>query len=136
MNYVLDCSFITPLILTEDNSDQAEIAFNKIKETEIVYVPQLFWYEIANVLKKAITKKRITHADAINSLKLLSAYSLQTDVEIGPVYSTLLLDLAEKYALYCYDASYLELAIRKGCVLGTYDRLLAAACQKAGIKTL
>ncbi|MFP3040936.1 type II toxin-antitoxin system VapC family toxin [Treponema primitia] len=65
MNYILDCSFIIPLILAEDNSDAVETEFNKISESDNIYVPQLFWYEIANVMKKAIRKNRITNLDAI-----------------------------------------------------------------------
>ncbi|AEF86197.1 toxin of toxin-antitoxin [Treponema primitia ZAS-2] len=136
MNYILDCSFITPLILAEDDSNKIENKFNKISEADVLYVPQLFWYEIANVMKKAIARKRITKLDAIHSLDLLSSYSLHTDTETGPAYSTLLLEIAGKYDLYCYDASYLELAIRKGGVMGTNDGNLARACKKAGIKTI
>ncbi|GHV04951.1 twitching motility protein PilT [Spirochaetia bacterium] len=136
MNYVLDCSFITPLIITEDNSDMVEKEFNKIKETDTIYVPQLFWYEIANVMKKAIARKRSTRTDAINSLGLLPGYSIHTDTETGSIYTILLLEIAEKYDLYCYDASYLELAIRKGAVMGTNDNNLTAACKKARIKTI
>jgi predicted nucleic acid-binding protein len=136
VNYVLDCSFIVPLILAEDNSDGVKNEFNKIKETDTIYVPQLFWYETANVMKKAVLRKRITPVDAINSLKLLSDYSLHTDAETGSLYSLLILEIAEKYDLYCYDVSYLELVIRKGGVMGTNDRNLTAACKKAGIKTV
>jgi predicted nucleic acid-binding protein len=136
VNYVLDCSFITPLILAEDNSDIVTAEFNKIKETDSIYVPQLFWYEAANVMKKAIRKKRITRIDAINSLGLLPGYGLYTDFETGSLYSIIILDLAEKYDLYCYDASYLELAMRKGGIVGTNDHTLAAACKKAGIETI
>ncbi|GHV87286.1 twitching motility protein PilT [Spirochaetia bacterium] len=136
MNYILDCSFIAPLILAEDDSERVEKAFNKIKETDVIYVPQLFWYEIANVMKKAIVRKRISSADAINSLGLLSGYSLHTDAETGSIYTILLLEIAEKYDLYCYDASYLELAIRKGGVMGTNDTKLTAACKMAGVKTI
>ncbi|GHV82023.1 twitching motility protein PilT [Spirochaetia bacterium] len=136
MNYVLDCSFITPLVLTEDNSEAVKAEFNNIQETDTIYVPQLFWYEIANVMKKAIRKKRITRIDAITSMELLSDYDIHTDFEAGSLYSIVILDLAEKYDLYCYDASYLELAMRKGGVLGTNDNNLAAACKKAGVKTI
>jgi predicted nucleic acid-binding protein len=136
VNYVLDCSFITPLILTEDNSEAIKAEFNKIKDTDTIYVPQLFWYEIANVMKKAVRKKRITRIDVITSLELLSDYDVHTDFETGRLYAIVMLEVAEKYDLYCYDAAYLELAMRKGGVLGTNDRDLAAACKNAGIETI
>jgi predicted nucleic acid-binding protein len=136
VNYILDCSFIAPLILAEDNSAAVESEFYKIAETDSIYIPQLFWYEIANVLKKAIQKKRIAHLDATKSLELLSNYVLQTDTESGSRYSINILDIAEKYDLSSYDASYLELAIRKGGVLGTNDKNLNMACKNAGVETI
>jgi predicted nucleic acid-binding protein len=87
-------------------------------------------------MKKAVTRKRITYADAVSSLGLLSDYALHTDGETGSIYSMMILEIADRYNLYCYDASYLELAIRKGAVMGTNDTDLAAACTKAGIKTI
>jgi predicted nucleic acid-binding protein len=135
VNFVLDCSFVAPLILAEENSAEVEKKFLKIKETDVIYVPQLFWYEIANVMKKAVTRKRITPADAVSSLDLLSAYSFQIDAETGSAYAIRILEIAGKYQLYCYDASYLELVIRKGGILGTNDQSLARACEEAGVRT-
>jgi predicted nucleic acid-binding protein len=40
--------------------------------------------------------------------------------------------LARQHGLSAYDATYLELALRKGAVLATFDRKLADAMQNAG----
>ena len=44
------------------------------------------------------------------------------------------LDLARRYHLSAYDASYLELALRAGLPLATLDADLAKAARKAGVK--
>ena len=40
--------------------------------------------------------------------------------------------LARSYSLTAYDAMYLELALRKGVPLATFDSQLADATRKAG----
>ena len=45
-----------------------------------------------------------------------------------------LLVLARAYGLTGYDASYLELAVRKGLPLGTADGRLLEAARKAGVE--
>ncbi len=42
--------------------------------------------------------------------------------------------LAEQHKLTAYDATYLELALRRGLPLATRDKPLAAAAQKAGVE--
>lgn len=42
------------------------------------------------------------------------------------------LALAQQYGLSSYDASYLELALRKGVQVATVDKDLAEAARRAG----
>ena len=44
------------------------------------------------------------------------------------------LQLARRYKLSAYDASYLELALRLGMPLATLDEDLQKAAKKAGVK--
>ena len=44
------------------------------------------------------------------------------------------LQLARRYKLSAYDASYLELALRLGMPLATLDEDLKKAAKKAGVK--
>ena len=41
--------------------------------------------------------------------------------------------LAESYALSLYDASYLELALRRSLALLTFDKSLKQASERAGV---
>jgi predicted nucleic acid-binding protein len=47
---------------------------------------------------------------------------------------TEILQLARRYRLSSYDASYLELALRKGLPLATLDADLAKAARKSGVR--
>lgn len=42
------------------------------------------------------------------------------------------LELAERYGLTLYDASYLELSLRRSLPLATYDKALNQAAKKTG----
>jgi len=61
VNYILDCSFCSAVFLPHELSDKVLKLFNKINEDDLIFIPQLWWYEIGNVLITAV--KRIkTHA--------------------------------------------------------------------------
>jgi predicted nucleic acid-binding protein len=42
--------------------------------------------------------------------------------------------LGRLYGLTAYDATYLELAMRRAATLATFDRKLAAAARTAGVR--
>jgi predicted nucleic acid-binding protein len=71
-----------------------------------------------------------------NFLKRFLTSKFNTDYSFGAVYAKSITELAAQYTLSSYDASYLELAIRKGTAIGTLDGNLSKACAKAGIKTI
>ena len=58
-------------------------------------------------------------------------------IEIDPVALPVVLDrvlpMADRYGLTVYDATYLELAARRGLQLATLDRQLAEASRAAGV---
>jgi len=136
MVYVLDCSYCASLFLPDEKSEDNKKAFQKINENDEVYIPLLWWYELSNVLTIAVRRKRLTHTDALNINNLLSSFNFITDTNYGSDYTEKLLQLSQLYNLSSYDASYLELAIRKMGILGTLDKDLKKACTQSGIKTL
>ena len=61
---------------------------------------------------------------------------LPIDVEVGAAGAALglkILNLGISYGLSAYDASYLELAIRRGLPLATQDQRLRDAAAAAGV---
>jgi predicted nucleic acid-binding protein len=101
-------------------------------EDSVIYVPHLFWFEISNLLTTAIKRKRISSADVDSLLELLPQSKFNTDHSFGGEYSKSVTAFAINYQLTSYDASYLELAIRKSAALGTLDGDLSRACTGAG----
>ncbi len=98
-------------------------------------VPPLWTFEIANVLAVNERKGRIAAAIADQFLEPLSALDIRVD-RSQPVDGKALMPLVRRYRLTAYDAAYLELALRRGLALATFDTDLIAAAQDAAIPRL
>ncbi|MDR3020022.1 MAG: type II toxin-antitoxin system VapC family toxin, partial [Treponema sp.] len=107
-----------------------------IGEDQEIFVPQLFWYEIANIFINLIRRRRFTNKEVNGFFPNFTALRLITDSETGLDYSKKLLRFYSDYNLSSYDAAYLELAERKKSVLCTLDHNLKIAAKKHGVKVL
>jgi predicted nucleic acid-binding protein len=107
-----------------------------LDDANTLHIPVLFWFEISNLLTSAVKRKRIKLSDAHSLLKLVPQSKFNTDFSFGSDYANNVIVLADKYELSSYDATYLELAIRKTAVLGTLDNNLSKACIKAGVQLI
>lgn len=67
-------------------------------------------------------------------LEMLSQAPIVNDTATFSHSLTDTLQLARRYRLSAYDASYLELALRAGLSLATLDEGLGKAARKAGVK--
>jgi predicted nucleic acid-binding protein len=65
---------------------------------------------------------------------MLQATQIEADSATFTQALTDTLQLARRYRLSSYDASYLELALRAALPLATLDEDLRRAAQKAGVK--
>ena len=101
-----------------------------------VHVPSLWPLEIGNALLVAVRRKLMTDNQRKSALALLSRLTVLVDPETAPLAWTTISDLATKHTLSVYDASYLELALRKKLPLASRDGPLCAAALKSGVKVL
>ena len=136
MNYVYDTSFIIAVILPNENNSIIDSIYDALDENDDVYIPQLSWYEIANVFRNLIRHKCFTEDEAACFFPMFSFVDFKTDFDTGVNYSKRLWELGNKYKLSAYDAAYLELADRKKAVLCTLDEDLLNAAEKHGVKTI
>lgn len=132
MTYVVDCSFIAKLILS-DEATAATTAIAPIVFATRAAAPSLLRFEIANVLKSNIRKKRILPTDVDALYGLFEAMPI--DVPDGEPHAVIrrTVDLAIKYDLTGYDAAYLELAQRLGATLVSLDFELVAAARALNV---
>jgi predicted nucleic acid-binding protein len=136
MLYVFDSSFVGALIIPDEQKESIDNLYTKIQNNDKKYAPQLLWYEISNVFKNLIRRKRYTYDQTLTFLPLLAALGLTGDFETGADYSEKLLRISHDYDISAYDAAYLELAGRKKAVLCTLDENLQTAAKKHGVVVL
>ena len=116
---VLDCSTLAGLIFEEDWQAQA---LQKIEGFSLK-APYLLDVEITSV---ALKKHRRGGPDI--ALSGLARYT-SMDIELFAVNALDVFELAKRYQLSAYDASYLWLATELTCPLATFDEKLATAAQ-------
>jgi len=136
MVYVFDASFVGALIIPDEKNLYVDKLYARIKNEEEKYAPQLLWYEIANIFKNLLRRKRCTIDGILGFFHPLTALCITCDFETGPNYVKTLLRLCDDYNISSYDAAYLELAGRKKAVLCTLDENLITAAKKYGVTVL
>ena len=133
-----------------DNSVTMRWFFGDGKPPELVYakkvldamkhasaiVPVTWGLEVANVLARAEAQGLVPEARSAAFLKMLEDIDVEVDTATFSHALPDTLQLARRYHLSSYDASYLELALRLSVPLATLDRDLQAASKKAGVPKL
>ena len=136
MIYVLDSSFVAAQIIPDEFDLQVKKMYSKINNDDEKCTPQLFWYEMTNLFKNLLRRKRYSIEEVMEFHRPLAAIRLVSESGSGVEYSQKLLRLCNEYDISSYDASYLELAKRKNAVLCTLDTNLIAAAKKHGTAVL
>jgi len=97
-------------------------------------VPMTWGLEVANVIVRAEAKALVTEARSGAFLEMLEGVDIEVDAATFAHALSGTLQLARRYKVSAYDASYLELALRLGVPLATLDEDLQKAAKKAGVK--
>lgn len=127
---VLDASITGAWLFAEERTEGVLALFRGLADGPAV-VPALWHTETVNLLLVAERRHRITADTGAALLDLLGGLDIETDDEPsrtqGPV-----LDLARRYGLTAYDATYLDLALRRRLPLATRDAALIRAVRALG----
>lgn len=103
----------------------------KRAQREAVMVPALWAVEFVNVMLVLQRRRRLPRHEIAAILTRSARLPFTVDRETVAPQS--LFALAERHGLSAYDASYLELAARRGLPLATRDASLARAARAAGV---
>ena len=134
MDWVIDASMALAWALPDETSKEAERFLGGISVKTILWVPALWWYEMANALLVARRRKRLTESDGLRLMELYRTLPIRTDRMLDSDTMLRFQTLGMEYHLSAYDAAYLELAQRRGLGLATVDRPLRSAARNAGIR--
>jgi predicted nucleic acid-binding protein len=129
---VIDSSAALSWCFEDAATPQSDLLFERVRDQGAV-VPGLWHLEVANVLLQAEKRGRISLSDVAMRLELIAELPIATDTETTARAWREILGLARAEGLTTYDASYLELAMRRGLPLQTRDGALIGAAERCGV---
>jgi predicted nucleic acid-binding protein len=135
MTFVLDSSVALSWAFEDEASPSTEALLDRASR-EGAIVPDLWYVELANVLVGVERRGRLTSEKVALFVRTIDALRLQVDPlttarTFGEIRS---LALAER--LTTYDATYLDLAMRRGLPPATLDADLVRAASRRGAPIL
>jgi predicted nucleic acid-binding protein len=133
--FVVDNSVVMSWCFKDETNNYADTVLDRLTESFAV-VPSIWPLEVVNVLLVAERKKRLSESDSIRFLILLSQLPIVVEYERIDILMKELLALARANSLSSYDASYLDLAMRKGLPIATLDNKLINAARRIEVPIL
>ena len=137
MRFVLDASVALSWLLEDAGARQAYAAavFNVLGGADAqAHVPVTWGLEVGNVIAKSEGRGELPPARSQAFLASIEAAPILCDAATSAKALHESLELARRYRLSSYDASYLDLALRLGLPLATLDGDLRRAATRAGVK--
>jgi predicted nucleic acid-binding protein len=129
---VVDSSVALSWCFDDEASPATEAVLDRVRQDGGM-VPGLWHLELANVLLWAERRGRTILGGISARLEYLARLPITTDGETSGRAWRETLALARAEGLTTYDASYLELAVRRGLPLASKDAALLGAAKRIGV---
>ena len=134
-SFIIDNSVVMAWCFEDEINPYADAVLDRLSQSTAI-VPSIWPLEVVNVLLVAERRKRLKQGDSVRFITLLSQLPIVVEHEWPERVMKDLLALGRANNLSSYDASYLDLAIRKDCPLATLDKKLIKAAKKNSINIL
>ena len=131
-SFVIDNSVVMSWCFNDETNEYADAVLDCLSRGTAI-VPSIWPLEVVNVLLVAERKNRLNKADSIQFITLLSLLPIIVEHEQPKGMMKDLLALGRANNLSSYDASYLDLSMRKGIPIATLDARLLEAAKKTDI---
>jgi len=132
VRFILDASVTITWAMADETHPVADRAFNELR-TGAAIVPEIWWYEVRNILVVNERRGRIQSSAVDRFIKDLQDLRIEIDRHHG---SSAVLDMARTQRITVYDAAYLSLAVRERLPLATLDKNLRRAASAVHIALL
>jgi len=131
---VLDASMTLAWLFPRHDPAEAALADQALDELdyEEFAVPAIWYDEVANALLRGERKGLVTLSQTTAFLGELDLADIESETDSPRLRQSAVMALARSHGLTAYEAMYLELALRRGAPLATFDQQLAEAIRKAG----
>jgi predicted nucleic acid-binding protein len=131
-DFVIDNSVVMSWCFQDETSKYTDAVLGHLEEAT-AYVPAIWPLEVGNVLLVAERRKRLSQADSSRFISLLFDLPIIVEQELPERMLSEILSLAREYKLSSYDASYLDIAMRKGLPIASTNKHILAAAKRSNI---
>ncbi|MCD6397035.1 MAG: type II toxin-antitoxin system VapC family toxin [Spirochaetaceae bacterium] len=131
-NFVIDNSVVMAWCFEDESSLYSDDVLGNL-EFSTGFVPAIWPLEVSNVLLVAERKGRISEAGVTRFITLLDQLPIVVEQESPSRMFKEIFALGREYNLSSYNASYLDLAMRKGLPIATLDKKLITAANHCQI---
>ncbi len=132
--FVLDNTVTMAWCFTEEATEFSETVLSRLSNlSDSAIVPGLWLYEVVNVAELAVRKGRMTEEKATAFLESLTDLPIEIENPTQKQMFVSVRALVRNYKLSAYDASYLDLAIRRKLPIAVFDNALRKAARLAGV---
>ncbi len=135
MSLVLDSSATLAWIYGDETTAVIRQVFDMVAEHGAI-VPSLWRLEVANSLTVAMRRGRIDAEFRRAAIADLAFLDIAVDIHTDSNAWAATLELADRFRLTIYDATYVELAGRRGLPLATLDEDVRRAGAALGLRLL
>jgi len=136
VTFVLDNSVAMRWCFEETAHPYAESILDRLEAGEEAVVPVMWLYEASAVLARAQNRGTLAAPKAGEFIDELQSLNISADLESVARIFPDVHHIALTHRLTSYDASHLELALRRGLPLATLDDRLIRASQAPGISII
>ena len=134
-HFVVDNSVVMSWCFKDETNKYADAILHKLCEARAV-VPSIWPLEVVNVLLVAERRKRLSEADSTRFITLLTQLPIIVEQERPENMMKELLTFARANNLSSYDASYFDLAMKRGYPIATSDNKLIQAARRIDVQIL
>lgn len=135
MTFVLDNSVALAWCFEDEQTPSVMALLDRVTETG-ASAPQLWPLEALNGLLVAERRGRVDTAKRTELMAFVRDLPISLDTDTADWSWAETVQLAERFRLSVYDATYLELAQRRHLPLASLDRTLRAAATTVGVEVL
>jgi predicted nucleic acid-binding protein len=131
---VMDASAAAAWVMPDEARESAlDLYIQARSERSLFHAPQLWPWEMGNMLVMGHRRKRISAKDVEKGLHILAAANINLDAAPDLHRQAQIGRLSLTHDLTYYDAAYLELVLRLNGQLASLDTKLLAAARACGI---
>jgi predicted nucleic acid-binding protein len=131
-SFVIDNSVVMSWCFKDEASQYADAVLDRLLDST-AFVPSIWPLEVVNVLLVAERNNRLSEADSVRFVTLLSQLPIIVAHDRTEKLMKEILALARANRLSSYAACYLDLSMRNGFPIATLDAQLAKAAKKTDV---